>query len=138
MILYIDKLIYTLQVVTQEIYITDFSIDESSLCKIFEYSPNVRKISLVNCKIVVNGLIDFDDRTEYKIQELDLFGSFKPDDKFERFIQSLGSTSLTKSLKRISFNEQDGKIENFTKPLQEWGFKDLSIHLSNTIPMTIS
>lgn len=48
LLLFIDKLVYTLNVVTEEIRITNFSIDESTLCKVFEASCKVKRLSLRN------------------------------------------------------------------------------------------
>ena len=62
MILYIDKLIYTLEVVTDMIKIQNFTIDESSLAKIFEYSSETKKLALNSWKLQVGGLIEIDDR----------------------------------------------------------------------------
>ena len=131
LLLFIDKLVYTLNVVTEEVRISNFSIDESTLCKVFEASCKVKRLSLRNCKIFIQSLMDIDDKVEYKIQELEITGSFSADDlnngKLTKFAQSLGSTKLTEHLKVVHSSGDDKQHVEVQKIFKEWGFKDVQV-----------
>ena len=67
LIYFIDKLIYTLEVVRTSITITDFIIDESSLGKLIDSCHSTHSLNLQNCKLSISDLLDLDDRNECKL-----------------------------------------------------------------------
>lgn len=75
--------------------------------------------------------MDIDDKVEYRIQELDITGSFSADDlnngKLTKFAQSLGSTKLTEHLKVIHSSGDDKQQVEVQKIFKEWGFKDVQV-----------
>ena len=48
LLVFIDNLKYTLSVVTEEVYITNFVIDESTFCKLIESLFLVKRLAIVN------------------------------------------------------------------------------------------
>ena len=101
LILYIDKLVHTLEVVRSTIEIEDFTMDESTLGKLLEGSKDAGDLRITNCKINITGLLTLDDRISYKTTSLTI-GNLKDSKDLSLLAQSLGGTKMTDTLTSVN------------------------------------
>ena len=128
LLVFIDNLKYTLSVVTEEIYITNFVIDESTFCKLIESLFLVKRLAIVNWKLLIHNVFEFEDRKEYKLQEIDFYGSWGKDDKIYKIIaQSFSTSNLTNTLKKIWVNEEDYPSSDVKNVFSSWGFDNIEV-----------
>ena len=99
LMLYIDKLRYTLHTVKNEAYFLTFIIDESTLAKLFECSNSVKRLALIDCRISIHGDFEIDDQEEYQIEEIDLYESCRTGEfKNKHYIDEEALISLAKGI----------------------------------------
>ena len=128
LLLFIETLRYTLSVVTEEIYITNFVIDESTFCRLLESLYLVKRLAIINWKLLLHNVFEFEDRLEYKLQDIDFYGSCGNDDKvFKIVAQSLSTSNLINTIKKVNVNEDEYSSEEVKKIFSSWGFEGIQV-----------
>lgn len=67
---YIDELQKWLKATTDEIYIQNFEISASDLCKIIKSSSECKRLAIRNSKIDIPEDLDFNIEADYKMSEI--------------------------------------------------------------------
>ncbi|CAI2377260.1 unnamed protein product [Moneuplotes crassus] len=134
---FIDKLIHTLEVVSQSISISDFVIDEASLSRIFDASYKVCRLKLENCKLSIKSILSLEENQENMSQNSQdqnetgrkpilrslSIGKFKTVKEISLLAQSLGTTKITSTLNTVFVQcEEEVTTDKVNKIFNEWGF----------------
>lgn len=115
---HMESLPSILRNVQSQIYLDWWSLSSSDLQSVLEHSFKVKKLVLNYCKVgQISRTFSIDQKLAYKIEALDLYGTFNPFDSeymsfygFKSLVRAMGSTQLKQSLKKVHiFKEAMGK-----------------------------
>lgn len=107
-----DGLENILKLVSQQIFISGFTIDANTLRTIFEQGAKCDYIVLDDCKIKLDKKFTLDTNINFDVRQLDLYRTCRKEEKeyldlfsFPKFIDELSKTSLRASLGSVHVKE---------------------------------
>jgi hypothetical protein len=115
---FIDGIGQLLQMVTDQIYISNCVLDEDVFETILEAGSQCSHIVLQNCKIEISETFMLDKTLEYKTKSLSLFQTLRKDDedfisqeKFSILLNRMAETQLKNSLTTFSYLWKDYPVK---------------------------
>lgn len=102
------------KMVTREVYLIAFEIDEPSLKSIIEASAEVPRLVMCNCKVSLTNNFSLEKNLEYNITELDLYETYRKTDdayltlkKAGYLVSAMARTPLKHTLKIVHVAEKE-------------------------------
>lgn len=134
---YFYPLIKVLPIVTEEVFLSCFKLDDLTLATIMEKSRKCERLGLVNlCMDITDGFY-LNDKLDYDIKTLYLDETCVQRDKkslnqekIRYFFKAIGKTSMAKSLRKITILSGDFKEQMLRRILRETGIEaEVRIHI---------
>ena len=141
---FIEGLKTLFDVVSDEIFLSSFTIEEPELSDIFAKCYKVKRLALIWCFLKISPVFEIDWKIDYMIEELDLYMTWSEYDskwldsnKLRLFARALSKSWFTSTLKLVHVREDLYSENEVKKVLSTFGIK-AKVEGDNKKPVSLS
>lgn len=141
---FIEGLKSLFDVVSDEVYLSSFTIEEPELSDVFAKCYKVKRLALIWCFLKISPVFEIDWKIDYLIEELDLYmtcseydSKWLDSNKLRLFARALSKSWFTSTLKLVHVREDLYSENEVKKVLSNFGIK-AKVEGDNKKPISLS